>query len=272
MAERLIALGADVGAIDPHIDRSRMDPRIRMRDLTAAELAAADAVVALNRPRCLRLGAAYTAYQNKADTVATELAKFYGDSTIPAIAAIKSTLTSQLPESAMPPLLRRRLDRWRTGWTITRKNGATRPQAKPTRPRPRGAVAEGQQALQPGRRLAHQLERGPHIREARRARLVDDVEIGLVQPACCQVRLRLRQHVAAAAHLRVVLERRHRPPPARQRHPGDVQRVQPQLEAMSMSVTFEPGPVDVRMAVGGVADARRGHFLSLHRYWRSISR
>ena len=40
---------------------------------------------------------AYTAYQNKADTVATELAKFYGDSTIPAIANIKKTLTSTLP-------------------------------------------------------------------------------------------------------------------------------------------------------------------------------
>jgi len=40
---------------------------------------------------------AYNAYQNKADTVATELAKFYGDSTVPGIAAIKSTLTSTLP-------------------------------------------------------------------------------------------------------------------------------------------------------------------------------
>ncbi len=39
----------------------------------------------------------YNAYQNKADTVASELAKFYGDSTIPAIATIKSTLTAQLP-------------------------------------------------------------------------------------------------------------------------------------------------------------------------------
>lgn len=40
---------------------------------------------------------AYNAYQNKADTVATELAKFYGDSTVPGIAAIKGTLTSTLP-------------------------------------------------------------------------------------------------------------------------------------------------------------------------------
>lgn len=39
----------------------------------------------------------YNAYQNKADTVASELAKFYGDATIPAIASIKKTLTSTLP-------------------------------------------------------------------------------------------------------------------------------------------------------------------------------
>lgn len=40
---------------------------------------------------------AYNAYQNKADTVASELAKFYGDATIPAIDAIKKTLTATLP-------------------------------------------------------------------------------------------------------------------------------------------------------------------------------
>ncbi len=40
---------------------------------------------------------AWTAYQNKAATVATELAKFYGDATIPAIENIQRTLTSTLP-------------------------------------------------------------------------------------------------------------------------------------------------------------------------------
>jgi hypothetical protein len=40
---------------------------------------------------------AWTAYQNKAATVATELAKFYGDATIPGIQAIENTLTSTLP-------------------------------------------------------------------------------------------------------------------------------------------------------------------------------
>jgi hypothetical protein len=39
----------------------------------------------------------WTAYQNKAATVSTELAKFYGDASIPAIANIQTTLTSTLP-------------------------------------------------------------------------------------------------------------------------------------------------------------------------------
>lgn len=39
----------------------------------------------------------WVAYHNKLDTVATELASFYGDSTIPGIAKIASTLGSNLP-------------------------------------------------------------------------------------------------------------------------------------------------------------------------------
>jgi hypothetical protein len=39
----------------------------------------------------------YNAYMNKVDTVATELAKFYGDSTVSGIGAIRSTLASTLP-------------------------------------------------------------------------------------------------------------------------------------------------------------------------------
>ena len=41
--------------------------------------------------------AEYKAYQNKLDTVAPELAKFYGDSTVPGIASYRSTLGSTLP-------------------------------------------------------------------------------------------------------------------------------------------------------------------------------
>ena len=40
---------------------------------------------------------AYNAYMNKVDTVATELAKFYGDSTVSGIGAIRKTLASTLP-------------------------------------------------------------------------------------------------------------------------------------------------------------------------------
>jgi hypothetical protein len=39
----------------------------------------------------------YNAYMNKVDTVATELAKFYGDSTVSGIGAIRKTLASTLP-------------------------------------------------------------------------------------------------------------------------------------------------------------------------------
>jgi UDP-N-acetyl-D-glucosamine dehydrogenase len=47
VAERLIGLGVEVGAVDPYIEPSRMDARIRMCELTSAELSAADTVVVL---------------------------------------------------------------------------------------------------------------------------------------------------------------------------------------------------------------------------------
>jgi UDP-N-acetyl-D-glucosamine dehydrogenase len=47
VADHLIGLGAEVGAVDPHIEHSRMDGRIRLCDLTSGELSAADAVVVL---------------------------------------------------------------------------------------------------------------------------------------------------------------------------------------------------------------------------------
>ena len=47
LADRLIGLGAEVGAADPHVERSRIDARIRLCDLTALELSTADAVVVL---------------------------------------------------------------------------------------------------------------------------------------------------------------------------------------------------------------------------------
>jgi hypothetical protein len=43
--------------------------------------------------------AGYNAYQNQLDTLGPELAKFYGDTTIPAIAALKKTLGAILPSN-----------------------------------------------------------------------------------------------------------------------------------------------------------------------------
>jgi UDP-N-acetyl-D-glucosamine dehydrogenase len=47
VAERLIDLGAEVSAVDPYIERSRVAKRIRVCELTAEELSTADAVVVL---------------------------------------------------------------------------------------------------------------------------------------------------------------------------------------------------------------------------------
>jgi UDP-N-acetyl-D-glucosamine dehydrogenase len=47
LADRLLGLGAELSAVDPHIEPSRIDPRIRLCGLTAAELRTADAVVVL---------------------------------------------------------------------------------------------------------------------------------------------------------------------------------------------------------------------------------
>jgi len=53
---------------------------------------------ALNTPASHIPGTpAYNAYHNKLDTLAPELATFYGDSTIPAIASLKATLGAQMP-------------------------------------------------------------------------------------------------------------------------------------------------------------------------------
>ncbi|HWG74453.1 MAG TPA: nucleotide sugar dehydrogenase [Acidimicrobiales bacterium] len=47
IADRLLALGADVHAVDPYVDDDRLDPRIVWVELTAEEVGAADAVVVL---------------------------------------------------------------------------------------------------------------------------------------------------------------------------------------------------------------------------------
>ena len=52
VAERLLAFGADVHAVDPHVDPARVSSHVPLCDLTAAELEAADAVVVLTDHRC----------------------------------------------------------------------------------------------------------------------------------------------------------------------------------------------------------------------------
>jgi UDP-N-acetyl-D-glucosamine dehydrogenase len=47
VAERLLSLGAEVAAADPYVATRLVDPRVRRIELTAAELAAADAVMVL---------------------------------------------------------------------------------------------------------------------------------------------------------------------------------------------------------------------------------
>jgi hypothetical protein len=65
----------------------------------------------------------YNAYKNKIDTLATELASFYGDSTVPAIASIRDTLASTLPGNRQAAIrtqaesMRDRLDTLRDAWT-----------------------------------------------------------------------------------------------------------------------------------------------------------
>jgi UDP-N-acetyl-D-glucosamine dehydrogenase len=52
VAERLLELGADVSAADPHVERDRVDSRIRLVELTGEALASADQVVVLTDHDC----------------------------------------------------------------------------------------------------------------------------------------------------------------------------------------------------------------------------
>lgn len=47
VAERLLALGAEVRAVDPHVVEGHIDKRVTRVELSSEELAAADAVVLL---------------------------------------------------------------------------------------------------------------------------------------------------------------------------------------------------------------------------------
>jgi UDP-N-acetyl-D-glucosamine dehydrogenase len=56
VAQQLLALGADVRAVDPYVVEEHVDPRIRRVDLTADEVGAADAVVLLTDHDCFDIG------------------------------------------------------------------------------------------------------------------------------------------------------------------------------------------------------------------------
>lgn len=103
-------LMAEVAAAYPDLDTSKLAQYPKAyQDFTSGKTSTAlnsgaTALIHLHELQQLNTNAshiahtaAWTAYQNKADTVATELARFYGDSTIPAINNIKATLTSTLP-------------------------------------------------------------------------------------------------------------------------------------------------------------------------------
>jgi hypothetical protein len=112
---------------------------------------------------------AYNAYQNKVDTVAPELAKFYGDATIPAINALKSTLAANLPGGRQAAIATQvksmgdKLDNYEQTW----KNGAPSAVYEAPMPGISPKAQEARAALDP----------------AYRARLVQQGSSGTNQPA-----------------------------------------------------------------------------------------
>ena len=108
---------------------------------------------------------AYNAYENKIDTVATELAKFYGDATVPAIAAIKKTLTATLPgnrEAAIRTQAQSmgdKLDAFEQTW----KNAAPSKSYQAPMPYISDAAKQARADLDPeyAKRLASEKQAGP---------------------------------------------------------------------------------------------------------------
>lgn len=94
---------------------------------------------------------AYTAYKNKVDTVSAELAKFYGDATVPAINAIKSTLMSTLLGNRNAAITTQaksmgdKLDQYEQSW----KNAAPSPAYEAPMPNVSAAAKKARAALDP---------------------------------------------------------------------------------------------------------------------------
>ncbi len=113
----------------------------------------------------------WTAYQNKADTLSTELAKFYGDATIPAIAAIKNTLTSTLPgnrEAAITTQAQsmgRKFDSYQTQW----ENAAPSKAYEAPMPNVSQGAKQARAALDPDYAAAHPEIQTPQAQKQQQA-------------------------------------------------------------------------------------------------------
>lgn len=76
----------------------------------------------------------WTAYHNQLDTAAPELAKFYGDTTIPAIASLKDTLGSTLPGNRQAAFdtqavsMSKKFDSYEQQWLNARPSAAYNPE------------------------------------------------------------------------------------------------------------------------------------------------
>jgi hypothetical protein len=108
---------------------------------------------------------AYKAYQSKLDTVASELAKFYGNDTIPGIASYRDTLGSTLPgnrHSAIQTQVKSmgdRLDNYETAWT----NAAPSPAYEAPMPNLSQKAKDARAALDPQYRARQVQQQTPPL-------------------------------------------------------------------------------------------------------------
>ncbi len=114
---------------------------------------------------------AWTRYQNKAQTVDTELANFYGDTTIPAIAGIHDTLASTLPGNRDAAIQTQaqsmgdKLDNYEQTW----RNAAPSAAYEAPMPGISAAAMEARAQLDPvykARRVAELTQGGAGVRQA----------------------------------------------------------------------------------------------------------
>jgi hypothetical protein len=104
----------------------------------------------------------YNAYHNQLDTLAPELAKFYGDTTVPAIAALKSTLGATLPGNRQAAIttqaqsMGKKFDNYEQQWT----NAAPSATYEATMPGVSDEAKEARAALDPQYRQQQVQQQG----------------------------------------------------------------------------------------------------------------